>query len=137
MTQEVHSSPARRLDYLAKTDAAVAIPAAGNTDIITLDVTQVARLALEIINAGANAFDTFLVQGKVSHESNFITLLSAAADYTTPAGIVVDASGDLTILGAGATGWLILDVLGFTKIKLQASANVAGATSASIFAGGS
>jgi len=67
---------------------------------------------------------------------HFVTLLSVAADYTSPAGIVVDASGDLTILGAGATGWLILDVLGFNRIKLQASANVAGATSASIFAGG-
>ena len=136
MVQEVHSSPARRLSFQAKTDAAIAIPAAGNTDIIELDVSQVARIALEIINAGANAFDTFIVQGKVRPDSNYLTLLSAAADYTSPAGIVVDASGDLTVLGAGATGWLILDVLGFTKIRLQASANVAGATSASIFAGG-
>lgn len=136
MAQEVHSSTARRLTFLGKTDAAVAIPAAGNTDIITLDVSQVSRLAIEIVNAGANAFDAFIVQGKVHPDGAFVTLLSVTADYTTPAGIVVDASGDLTVLGAGVTGWLILNVLGFNKIKLQASANVAGATSASVFAGG-
>jgi len=135
MVQEVHSSPPRRLAFQAKTDAAVAIPAAGNTDIIELDVSQVARIALEIINAGAAAFDAFLVLGKVRPDSNYVTLLSAAADYTSPAGIVVDASGDLTVLGAGATGWLILDALGFTKIKLQAS-SAAGGTSASAFIGG-
>ena len=136
MVQEVHSSPPRRLAFVAKTDAAVTIGTGANTDIFDLDVSQIARLALEIRNAGAQAFDAFAVLGKVSPDGAFVTLLSVAADYTSPAGIVVDASGDLTILGAGATGWLILDVLGFNKIKLQASANVAGATSASVFAGG-
>lgn len=132
---KISSSTARRI-YADQDSGSVAIPAAGNTDIIELDTTQVARLALEIKNLGANAFDAFIVQGKANPDGAFMTLLSAAADYTSPAGIVVDASGDLTTLGAGATGWLILDVLAFAKIKLQASANVAGATSAQILAGG-
>lgn len=135
MGQEVHSSPARRLAFVAKTDAAVTVPLATNGDLIELDVSQVARLAIEIKNEGANAFDAFLVQGKVHPDGNYVPLLSVASDYTTPAGIVVDASGDLTALGAGVTGWLILDVLGFNKIKLQASAAV-GASSANIFVGG-
>lgn len=135
MAQSVSSSPARRLTFLAATDAAVTVPLASNGDLLEMDVSQVARLALEIRNAGANAFDAFLVQGKVHPDGAYVTLLSAAADYTSPAGIVVDASGDLTVLASGATGWLILDVLGFNKIKLQASAAI-GASSANIFAGG-
>jgi len=137
MVTAVISTAQRRVTYNAKNDASVTIPAAGNTDILEMDVSQINRLAMEIRNTGAQAFDVFIVQGKVHPDSAYVTLLSAAADYTTPAGIVVDASGDLTILGAGATGWLIIDVLGFQKIKLQASANVAGATSAFVLACGS
>jgi len=137
MVQSVSSSPARRLVFLAKTDADVAVPAAGNTNLLDMDVSQLARIALEIKNTGANAFDAFIVQGKVHVDGAFVTILSVAADYTTPAGIVVDASGDLTILAAGTTGWLILDALSFIAIRLQASANVAGATTASVLAGGS
>lgn len=135
MPQSVSSSTARRLVFNADI-AAVAIPATGNTTILEMDVSQLARLALEIINPGGNAFDVFRVDGKVHPSGNYVNLLAVTADYTTPAGIVVDASGDLTVLGAGATGWLILDVLGFNKIRLQASANVAGATSARLFVGG-
>lgn len=137
MVQSVNSSPPRRLVFLAKTNADVAVPAAGNTDLLDMDVSQVARLALEIRNTGANAFDAFIVQGKFHPDGAYVTILSAAADYTAPAGIVVDASGDLTVLAAGATGWLILDALAFIKLKVQASANVAGATTAGVFAGGS
>ena len=137
MVTAVISTAQRRVTYNAKNDASVTIPAAGNTDILEMDVSQINRLAMEIRNTGAQAFDVFIVQGKAHPDGAYVTLLSAAADYTTPAGIVVDASGDLTILGAGATGWLIIDTLGFTKIKLQASANVAGATSALVLACGS
>ena len=87
------------------------------------------------MNVGANAFDSFVVEAKVNPDGNYIPILAVAADYTTPAGIVVDASGDLTALGAGATGWLILDALAFYKLKVTASAAV-GATSARLFAGG-
>jgi len=134
---QMNSSPPRRIFAIDSNSGNIAIPAAGNTDIIELDVSQLARLALEIRNAGAQAFDALLVLGKFHPDGAYVTLLSAAGDFTTPAGIVVDASGDLTVLGAGATGWLILDVLAMQKVKLQASANVAGATSARVFAGGS
>lgn len=136
MPQNTSSTPPRRLVSEANTSAAVSIPAAGNTTFLTVDVSQLARVAFEIKNEGANAFDAFIVQGKVTSGSNWMTLFSAAADFTSPAGLVVDASGDLTVLAAGATGWLVLDCLGFNGIRLQASANVSGATSASAFAGG-
>lgn len=128
----IHSSEARRVYAIQKAEA-VANPAGGPTDIIELDVTQISRLAIQITNAGF-ALDQFIVQGKAHPDGAYMTLLSAAADYTAPAGIVVDASGDLTTLGL-ATGWLILDVLAFSKIKIQASAN-GGTGSVSIYAGG-
>jgi len=133
--QQVNSSPARRLNFVAKTDADVVVGTGANTLILEMDVSQLARLALEILNVGANAFDSFVVEAKVNPDGNYIPILAVAADYTTPAGIVVDASGDLTALGAGATGWLILDALAFYKLKVTASAAV-GATSARLFAGG-
>lgn len=132
----IQSTIARRL-YATQAVAGVAVPASGNTDIVEFDVTQISRLALELINGGANALDAFIIQGKVNPAGNYVTLLSAASDYTSPAGIVVDASGDLTVLAGGATGWLILDVLAFAKIRVQASANVSGATTLSVNAGGS
>jgi hypothetical protein len=100
-----------------------------------MDISQVARVAAEIKNTGANAFDAFIVSGKVAPDGDWLTLLSAAADFTSPAGIVVDASGDLTTLAGGGTGWLILDVLGFNKLRIQAS-GATGGTSATVKAGG-
>ena len=133
--QQVHSSPPRRLNFNAKTDADVSVATGANTTIFDMDVSQIARLALQITNPGANALDSFIVQGKVNTDGDLLSILTVAADYTTPAGIVVDASGDLTALAAGATGWLILDALAFYKLRVTASAAV-GATSARLFAGG-
>jgi len=133
--QQVHSSPPRRLNFNAKTDADVSVATGANTTIFDMDVSQIARLALQITNPGANALDSFIVQGKVNTDGDLLSILTVAADYTTPAGIVVDASGDLTALAAGATGWLILDVLALNMIRITASAAV-GATTLRIFAGG-
>jgi hypothetical protein len=131
---KISSSAPRRI-YAEQDSGAVTIPAAGNTDIVELDTTQVARLALEIKNTGGAAFDAFLVQGKAHPDGDYVTLLSAGADFTSPAGIVVDASGDLTVLASAGTGWLILDCLAFSKIKLVASSAVGG-TTAQVLAGG-
>lgn len=131
----ITSTMTRRVFADQNTPADVTVPLGSNGDIIEFDVSQITRLVSEIRNTGANAFDTFIVQGKVPNGA-YVTLLSVAADYTSPAGIVVDASGDLTTLAGGATGWLILDVLGFEKIKFQASAAV-GASTARVFSSGS
>lgn len=100
-----------------------------------IDVSQISRLALEI-RVATQALDVFIVQAKVHPDGAYMTILSAIADYTTPAGIVVDASGDLNAIAAATTGWLIIDVLAFTSIRLLASAAVNNA-SVLVYAGGS
>jgi hypothetical protein len=58
----------------------------------------------------------------MSPDDDYQTLYSNPPHYTTPAGLVVDASGDLTALGAGASGWLLLNVLPLYSIRILASA---------------
>ncbi len=99
----------------------VTVPAAGNTTLLEVPVDDVAFMGLSIAVATQN-LDAFLVQGRMSPNDAYQTILSAAADYTTPAGIVVDASGDLTVQAAGTSGWLLLNVLPFHSIRIQASA---------------
>ena len=105
----------------------VAVPQTGNTEVGRILVEGCDRLAAEVLVAG-QALDAFVVKGKCTKDGADITLFSAALDYTTPAGIVIDASGDLTSQAVG-TGWLVLDVRGFYDISLHASSgNVAGST---------
>lgn len=109
-------------------NVAMAVPAAGNTQLLEMAVDQAAFAGISISNTGANALDAFIVQGKMTPDDTYQTILAAAADYTAPAGIVIDASGDLTVLASGASGWLLLNVLSFYSIRILTSANVAGAT---------
>jgi hypothetical protein len=121
---------------LAASALAVAVAQAGNTDLITIDVSRIARLWVEIAVSGQD-LDAFLVKGRTHASGSYQTLVgSVAANYTSPAGIIVGASGDLTTLAAATSGWIALDVRGLNSIKLQASSgNVAGST-VSAYAGG-
>lgn len=136
MSVSANSSPPRRLIIEAKTDADVQAAVASNTTILEIDVSQIARLAVEIRNTGGFALDAFRVDGKVSSDGAYVNLASLAAAYTSPSGLIVAASGDLTVLASGATGWLVIDVLGFNKIRFQASSN-GTITTVGILAGGS
>lgn len=99
----------------------VTVPAAGTTTLCTFDVNFVERLCVEI-GVATQALDAFAIQARLHSGGSFITLFSAAGDFTSPAGILTGASGDLTTLAAGATGWFILDCLGFDQVRLTASA---------------
>ena len=90
------------------------------SDVGIFEVQGCERLAIDIAVATA-ALTGFVVQGKVHPNSAFVNYFSAAADYTSPAGLVVDASGDLTTLGVGNTGWLVLLVDGLHSVKIRAS----------------
>lgn len=131
---KISSSAPRRI-YAEQDSGVVVVLAASNSELIEFDTTQLARLAMQIKNLDANAFDTFIVQGKVHPDGDFVQLLGAAGDFTSPAGIVVDASGDLTALAASTSGWLLLDVLAFSKIRVLAS-KATGDGTARVLAGG-
>ncbi len=105
--------------------ASTTVALAGLTTIgAAFDVSGFSRLFVQIDNAGANAFDAFEIQGSPDGGTTYEALYSAAGDYTTPAGALVDASGDLTALASGATGWFILDTRGIDYLRIQASAAV-------------
>lgn len=73
-----------------------------------------------------DALDQFEVQAQFHRDGPWITLYSAAADFTSPAGLVVAASGDLTTLAYQATGWLLLNVLPLYSVRFQAASAMAG-----------
>lgn len=122
MAQSTSVSPG----YVLAENVNVAVPQTGNTELLDIPVGGVSFLGIEIANT-VQALDAFIVQGRMSPNGAYQTLYSAALDFTTPAGLVVDASGDLTTLGAGASGWLLLNVLPLYSVKILASSgNVAG-----------
>ncbi len=102
-----------------------------NTEITTLSdeaLTTVATFtganidrALIDVAVATTALDQFVVQIRANGNSPYQTIYSAASDYTSPAGIMVGASGDLTALTAGSSGWVMLDVFGIESIRLRAA----------------
>jgi hypothetical protein len=113
----------------------VNVAVGGLTDLIVIQTLGFVRLFVEI-SVATNNFDQFIVKGKSNMDAPAVTLYSLATDYTSPTGILVGTSGDLTTQVAGTTGWLILDVRGISEITLQASAAV-GVAVAQVYAGGS
>lgn len=99
------------------------VPASGNTTLCTLITEHMERLWVEIANA-TQAFDAFAIQARFHEDGSFVSLFDAAGDFTSPAGILIGASGDLTTLAAGSSGWFCLDVLGIQAVRLVASAAV-------------
>lgn len=98
------------------------------------DMADTVRTVFQV-TAGAQALDAFEIQVKAHQNGDWLTLYSATGDFTTPAGILVGASGDLTALTATSKGWFIMETRGLYGIRVQAScANVAG-TSCNVYMG--
>lgn len=123
MAQVTSSTPG----HVEAINASVAVIQAGNTDILVVPTANIKEVGFGITVAGF-ALDTFLVLGQFHKESAFVTLYSSAGSFTSPAGLVVAASGDLTTQAVG-TGWLILDTKPLYAVKLQCSSvNASGST---------
>lgn len=133
MAQVTQRCEIKRQRLEAKNEA-VTVAQSGNTTLLDLDVSGLERLAVQLAVTG-QALDAFLVQA-TPPDGTLATYFSAAADFTSPAGLIIDASGDLTVLAAAATGWFVMDVRGLSKVKILASSgNIAGST-VSAYAGG-
>lgn len=130
VVQERHLD--KRTVFVKNADVAVAV--AGLTTILEIDdVADLVRIFVQITNDGGFAFDAFQVQGKFHTDGAYVALYSAAAAFTSPAGLIVGASGDLTTLANGTTGWFVMEVRGLKSLRLQASAN-GTATACDVFA---
>lgn len=106
----------------------VAVPQAGNTILFTANTSGIKRIYVQCAVTDQN-LDAFIIASRSTGAAAFSTMYSVAGDYTTPKGILVGVSGDLTAQVAGTTGWFVIDVSGVGSIRISASsANVAGST---------
>jgi len=119
-----------------KSKLATSVVQTGNTSILEWQVFGFSQVGVHIAVTG-QALDAFIIQGRWHDDASYETLFSAAADFTSPTGILVGASGDLTTLAAGATGWFSMDLKGLYEIKLLASSGHADGSTVSVYAGGS
>ena len=110
----------------------VTLLAAGNTTLAVIDVSLGERLVIEV-GVITQALDAFIVQARVAGSPNYITVASAAGDYSAPVSPMVRVVGTPVTLAAAATALLIMDVRSFVDVRLQASAAVDGAV-ATVFA---
>lgn len=115
--------------YVTAGSGNVSVPQAGNTVLLTLNTYGVHRIFVSCAVTG-QTLDAFLIMAKQNAgAAAFVTFFSVTADYTTPKGIMIGASGDLTVQAAGTTGWFIMDTIGLDSVQIQASSgNVAGST---------
>lgn len=94
-------------------------------ELVTFSTHNLKRVGIEIAIT-LQTFDQFQILGQFGKGGSFVILYSAAADYTSPGGAIVDVSGDLTILAAGNSGWFIMDVEGIDQIKLKGACATTG-----------
>ena len=112
----------------------ITIPAAGNTVISTMILQGVIQnLAVSAVVA-VNSLDGCLAEVHVHPDGAWVTLTSSIT--TTPAGLILAASGTLASQAAG-TGWFIMDARGIFGVRVSASGTVADTTTVRILAMGS
>ncbi|MGE5524343.1 MAG: hypothetical protein ACM3SS_11555 [Rhodospirillaceae bacterium] len=121
--------------FLSASNASVSVPQSGNTTVLEIDVTELEQIFVEVAVA-TKLLDAFIISGKAHRDGSYLTLYSAGADFTSPAGLLIDASGDITTQAAGSSGWFLMDVRGLVAVKLQASGGDAVASSVSVYASG-
>ena len=109
-------------------NVALAIPEALTTALELEDIGDTVRMGFEVLT-GAQAFDQFSIDIKFHHDGAYQAVYNAAGDFTTPAGLLVGASGDLVALAAATAGWFIMETRGLYAVRIRAAcANVAGTT---------
>jgi hypothetical protein len=110
------------------------IPAAGNTDILEVLTLGLRHIGV-YFDVATNDLDAFIVSAKFHPDDTFHSLYSAIT--STPAGLVIAASGTLASTAAAGSGWFLLDVRGIYAIKISVSGTVADTTDVNIYASGS
>ena len=101
----------------------------------TYDISDMEACAFHFANTGV-LLDQFVIYGQFVKDGAFEVLFSSTADFTTPAGILIGSSGDLTGIANGSTGWFILYPAGLRKIRVSAASSGAN-TVVTINGGGS
>ena len=98
--------------------AAVTVPASSTLQA-TFAVGKSVRMMVKLTVATA-ALTNFTISARATTAATYDVLYSTTADFTTPKGVLVGCSGDLTLLGIGS-GWFIMDVRGMESVRLFAT----------------
>ena len=107
--------------YRSLDGAAITI-ATTETTLFEFEPGYGSRAMIQFANSGATAFNSFKVYARAGKaNTTWATLFSVSGDYTAPAGVLVAAGSDPTVLAGAANSWLIMDVSGFEAIRLTAT----------------
>lgn len=106
----------------------------GVQDLFTMDVEGLVRVCVNL-KVAVNALAAFAIQAKFRGTEDWVTLRSTSGQFVTPLGVLIDTSGDLTVLAVGS-GYFILDCAGMSKLKIRANSGNAGGSSLALDAGG-
>ena len=98
--------------------AAVTVPASSTLQA-TYAVGKSGRLMVKLTVVTA-ALTNFAISARATSAAAYDTLYNTTADFTTPRGVLVGCSGDLTVQGVGS-GWFIMDVRGMESVRLHAT----------------
>lgn len=129
MAQQVSRKPMTYGQLLSANNVGVAVTTAALAEILKLIVESQERILVQVKNkSGANAFNAFQISVKANESADWAVLYSTGAAFTAPSGILVGASGDLTILPANTYGWFILDTRGIYAVRVEAKVAAADTT---------
>ena len=132
MAQEASNTGGQVRQLLTAKNLAVSLPAAGNTTLLEVATAGLDQISVQV-DVTVHALDGFVIQGRVSKDGAFFNLYTTG--YTSPTGLLLAASGDLTAQAASSTGWFILDVRSLYAVRVLASGASDG-TLVDIYAGG-
>ena len=105
------------------------------TELGVYNVSDMEQISFHVLNADVT-YDQFVISGRFINEGTWEVLFNTAADFTTPAGLLIGTSGDLTTIANTATGWFIMDTASLFEIKVEAASS-GGASTSTVNAGGS
>ena len=98
--------------------AAVTVPNSSTLQA-TFVVGKSVRMMVKLTVATA-ALTNFAISARATVAATYDTLYNTTADFTTPKGVLVGCSGDLTLQGVG-NGWFLMDVRGMESVRLHAT----------------
>lgn len=112
--------PAVYPNYRALKTAAPVVAAGTPTVVLTADTSSSTMLSY-FMSVAVAALTGFEIQARVHPDAAWVTLFSTGAQFSNPEGDLIAASGDLTTLGSGSTGWFEMIVSGWESIRVLAT----------------
>jgi len=106
------------------------------TTLIDIPTADLEAIFVTVKNVGTSNLNAFEIHARAHGKGGIVTLRSTSGQYTSPSGILIETSNDLTIIPSTNTDWFILYPKGFELIRLLAS-RASGIDEVTVHVGGS